>query len=123
MVEEPSHVKQLSLNHVCKIGLILTFAAFISKTESITLFTVTPRSMGFAIGVAVGGAVSVAVTMGVTVAVGMTMGVAEEFGCGHGRGCGHRQSSSIHLWVFLHQEHEAVKLRLLGHLSFLAMLL
>jgi hypothetical protein len=24
MNEEPSHVKQLSLNHVCKIGLILT---------------------------------------------------------------------------------------------------
>jgi hypothetical protein len=25
MVEEPSHVKQLSLNHVCKIGLTLDF--------------------------------------------------------------------------------------------------
>jgi hypothetical protein len=27
MVREPSHVKQLSLNHVCKIGLIKTLIA------------------------------------------------------------------------------------------------
>jgi hypothetical protein len=28
MVEEPSHVKQLSLNHVCQIGLITAFIYF-----------------------------------------------------------------------------------------------
>jgi hypothetical protein len=28
MVEEPSHVKQLSLNHVCKIGLMCKTAYF-----------------------------------------------------------------------------------------------
>ncbi len=48
--------------------LILTFAAFISETESITLFTVDPRTMGFAVGVAVGVAVNVAVSVDMGVA-------------------------------------------------------
>jgi hypothetical protein len=32
MVEQPSHVKQLSRNHVCKIGLNLKILSLKSKT-------------------------------------------------------------------------------------------
>jgi hypothetical protein len=31
MVEEPSHVKQLSLNHLCQIGLITAFIYFVDN--------------------------------------------------------------------------------------------
>ncbi len=33
MVGEPSHVKQLSLNHVCKIGLIVCSNVYIQNSE------------------------------------------------------------------------------------------
>jgi hypothetical protein len=50
MVEEPSHVKQLSLNHVCKIGLMWYGPGSETKTfpksepEYNTVTSVSPRA-------------------------------------------------------------------------------
>jgi hypothetical protein len=42
MVEEPSHVKQLFLNHMCKLGLIIIYSI---RNYFITVasFTVSPK--------------------------------------------------------------------------------
>jgi hypothetical protein len=42
MVEEPPHIKQLSLNHVCKIGLMLYYINLTLSLTAIGTFGHTP---------------------------------------------------------------------------------
>jgi hypothetical protein len=42
MVEEPPHIKQLSLNHVCKIGLMLYYINLTLSLTAVSPFGHTP---------------------------------------------------------------------------------
>ncbi len=46
MVEEPSHVKQLSLNHVCKIGLKVPKREIFDRSDFPDFYTMKSLCVG-----------------------------------------------------------------------------